>query len=504
MAVKPRDIIIFLLLWSGLFALGVYLYLAFNFYAHEGIFLMEKAQLATRGNPPRLENLGLIYPPLPYLFYLPLGLTSNPISSLIISTSWGALIVALCIRYLRWIPGKNVIKFALTVLLFINPVFLYVIFAQPSQTLYILFFVIFVYSFFRFNETRIPYYIVLSGVALGAMSGIRYDTFFLTLVLIPFAPFLISESTEFNATRIFALTLMLVLPTFIVLGSWVYLNWIFAGEPFYFYFSPYSYFKQVSKEMSLRPELAEAKGNIILSFWIILKLAFFTYPAYLFTLPTIKTITLFVATFSPIILQIIVVFLGISAVSYSWFAVLVPLAVIIMYYYLNSPLLSNVYSYVVLGLMFISLYFGYFSLEKSVDITESNFIKVLKGEIVTDIFEEELQVAKHLKETVNENEMIIIDDAVGYPIVCFFNNPKQFYLPYQYDYIRVIQQPQFAANYIVVPRPDITVTGFDQLTAMYPDAFEKGFEFTTLAFETSKWRVYKSVVKQSNITYEEK
>ena len=35
-------------------------------------------------------------------------------------------------------------------------------------------------------------------------------------------------------------------------------------------------------------------------------------------------------------------------------------------------------------------------------------------------------------------------------------------------------------------------------------AFEKGFEFTTLAFETSKWRVYKSVVKQSNITYEEK
>jgi hypothetical protein len=99
--------------------------------------------------------------------------------------------------------------------------------------------------------------------------------------------------------------------------------------------------------------------------------------------------------------------------------------------------------------------------------------------------------------------MILIDDAVGYPIVCFYSSPRQFYLPYQYDYIRVLQQPQFAANYIVVPRPNLTVTGFDQLTAMYPDAFEKGFEFTTLVYQTPKWRVYKSVMQQQQLRIEE-
>jgi hypothetical protein len=503
MGIKLRDIIVFLFLWIGLFFIGAYLYINFNFYAQEGIFLMEKAQLAMRGNPPRLENLGLIYPPLPYLFYLPLGISSSPIASLVISTFWGAFVIALCIRYLRWIPGNTVVKLLITALMIVNPVFLYLIFAQPSQTLYVLFFVVFVYSFFRFHETRIPYYIVLSGVALGAMSGIRYDTFFLTLALIPFAPFLISETIEFNVVRIFALTLMLVLPTFIVLGSWVYLNWIFAGEPLYFYFSPYSYFKQVSKEMALRPELAEGKGNLLWAIWIVIKMSFLTYPAYYFTLPTIRTITIFVAAFAPIILQIIVIFLGISALSYSWFGVLVPLSIIIMYYFINSPLYRPIYAYVVILVMLVSVYFGYKSLDESVDITEKNFATVLKGEPVQDIFEEELKVAKFLKENTTEKDMILIDDAVGYPIVCFYSSPNQFYLPYQYDYIRVLQQPQFAANYIVVPRPNLTVTGFDQLTAMYPDAFEKGFEFTTLVYQTPKWRVYKSVMQQQQLRIEE-
>ncbi|MCX8056090.1 MAG: hypothetical protein N3F03_00585 [Ignavibacteria bacterium] len=503
MGIKPRDIIVFLFIWIGLFFTGAYLYFNYNFYAQEGIFLMEKAQLAMRGNPPRLENLGLIYPPLPYLFYLPLAVSSSPIASLIISTFWGALVIALCIRYLRWIPGNTLVKLLITSLMIVNPVFLYVIFAQPSQTLYVLFFVVFVYSFFRFHETRIPYYIVLSGVALGAMSGIRYDTFFLTLALIPFAPFLISETIEFNVVRIFALTLMLVLPTFIVLGSWVYLNWIFAGEPFYFYFSPYSYFKQVSKEMALRPELAQGKGNLMWAIWIVLKMSFLTYPAYYFTLPTIRTITIFVAAFAPIILQIIVIFLGISALSYSWFGVLIPLSIIIMYYFINSPLYRPVYAYVVIVIMAISVYFGYQSLANSVELTEKNFATVLKGEKVKDIFEEELQVAKFLKENTTEKDMILIDDAVGYPIVCFFSSPKQFYLPYQYDYVRVLQQPQFAATYIVVPRPELTVTGFDQLTAMYPDAFEKGFDFTTLVYQTPNWRVYKSQTQQQQIPIEE-
>ncbi len=503
MGIKLRDIIIFLFIWIGLFLMGAYLYFNFNFYAQEGIFLMEKAQLAMRGNPPRLENLGLIYPPLPYLFYLPLAVSSSPVASLIISTLWGALVITLCIRYLRWIPGNTLVKLLITALLIINPVFLYIIFAQPSQTLYVLFFVVFVYSFFRFHETRIPYYIVLSGVALGAMSGIRYDTFFLTLALIPFAPFLISETIEFNVVRIFALTLMLVLPTFIVLGSWVYLNWIFAGEPFYFYFSPYSYFKQVSKEMALRPELAQGKGDLIWSIWIVLKMSFITYPAYYFTLPTIRTITIFVAAFAPIILQIIVIFLGISALSYSWFGVLIPLSIIIMYYFINSPLYKPAYAYVVIIIMAISVFFGYKSLENSVELTEKNFATVLRGEPVEDIFDEELQVAKFLKDNTTEKDMILIDDAVGYPIVCFYSSPKQFYLPYQYDYIRVLQQPQFAATYIVVPRPDLTVTGFDQLTAMYPDAFENGFEFTTLVYQTPKWRVYKSTAQQQKLPIEE-
>ena len=502
MAIKPRDIIVFLFFWIGFFLIGSFLYLNYNFYGKEGIFLMEKAQLAMRGNPPRLENLGLIYPPLPYLFYLPLAISSSPIASLVVSTFWGAFVVALCIRYLRWIPGNTLVKLLITILMFVNPVFLYLIFAQPIQTLYILFFVVFVYSFFRFHETRIVYYIVLSGVALGAMSGIRYDTFFLTLALISFAPFLISETIEFNVVRIFALTLMLVLPTFIVLGSWVYLNWIFTGEPFYFYFSPYSYFKQVSKEMLLRPELAEGKGNILWAIWIVIKMSFLTYPAYYFVLPTIRTITIFVAAFSPIILQIIVIFLGISALSYSWFGVLIPLSIIIMYYFINSPLYRPAYAYVVIIAMFISLYFSYKSLDESVEITEKNFATVLKGEPVEDIFKEELEVAKFLKENTTEKDMILIDDAVGYPIVCFYSSPKQFYLPYQYDYVRVIQQPQFAASYIVVPRPDITYTGFDQLTAMYPDAFEKGFEFTTLVYQTPKWRVYKSSMQQKQIPIE--
>lgn len=499
MSIKPRDIVIFLFFWAGFFIIGVYLYLNYNFYAQEGIFLMEKAQLALRGNPPRLENLGLVYPPLPYLFYLPLGISSSPIASLVVSSFWGAFIIALCIRYLRWIPGNTIVKLLLTIFLFVNPMFIYTVFAQPSQTLYVLFFLIFVYSFFRFHETRIPYYIILSGVALGAMSGIRYDTFFLTLALIPFAPFLISESTEFNVVRIFALTLMLVLPTFIILGSWIYLNWIFAGAPFHFYFSPYSYFKQVSKEMALRPELAEAKGNILLAIWIVLKMSFLSYPAYFFTLPTIRTITLFVAAFAPIILQVIVLFLGISALSFSWFAVLIPISVIIMYYFINSPLYRPIYAYVVIILMAISVYFSYVALDNSSELTEKNFATVLKGESVSDIFEEELKVAKFLKENTSDSDMILIDDAVGYPIVCFYNSPKQFYLPYQYDYVRLIQRPQFVADYIVVPKPEITATGFDQLTAMYPNAFEKGFDFTTLVYQTSKWKVYKSTVSKINL-----
>ncbi|MCX8011046.1 MAG: hypothetical protein N3A61_07835 [Ignavibacteria bacterium] len=504
MGIKLRDILIFFFLWISFFLVGVFFYYNYNFYAQEGIFLMEKAQLAMRGNPPRLENLGLIYPPLPYLFYLPLAISSSPVASLIISTLWGAFCVALCIRYLRWIPGNLPIKLVSTIFFFLNPVFLYVMFAQPSLTLYMCLLVVFVYSFFRFHETRIPYYIVLSGVALGGMAGIRYDTFFLTMLLIPFAPFLISQSTEFNLTRIFALTLMLVLPTLIVLGSWIYLNWIFAGEPFYFYFSPYSYFKQVSKEMSMRPELYEAKGNIILSAWIVLKMAFLTFPAYFFVLPTVRTLTLFASAVAPVLLQIVVVFLGISALSPSWFAVLIPISIIMIYYYVNSPIYSRVYGIILVLLMFISIFFGYFALESSADFTERNFAQAIQGKTIPDVFEEELEVAKFLKQNSDDRTMFLVDDAVGYPIVAFYNRPKQFYLPYQYDYLKRIQEPSMNADYIVIPKREKTVAGFDQLTSMYPDAFEQGFDYTVLVFQTPNWRVYKSTVKELKTSYEAK
>ncbi len=43
----------------------------YNNYAYsELLFLGEKALLVFYGKPPRLENLGFVYPPLPYLFVL--------------------------------------------------------------------------------------------------------------------------------------------------------------------------------------------------------------------------------------------------------------------------------------------------------------------------------------------------------------------------------------------------------------------------------------------------
>jgi hypothetical protein len=489
-----------------------------NGYLHpEGIFLIEKALLALKGNPPRLENIGLIYPPLPFFFTFPFIISVNPIIAPVFASAFGMAV--LCAVLMYRVLKRNlsfVFVFYLLMILTTNPLVLYSATSGGSSYLYVLFITIFFAFIFEYYERNVSFYLAVAGISLGILALIRYEIVFI-LVFWTLANFILAVETTLEPgvsyknfyrllrelpayrqtffRRVMAVYLMIFIPPIVSAVSWMYLNWIFTSNPFHFLSSPYSYFRTLRTFVLYNPILLEVRDNFFKSLIYILMEVFISAPTFLIIFLLFGHRLFFIlALTSPVISLFISSFLGISLLNVDFFVPFVFLSFLVLVYACEQK--KTLRKAIILPLfgivLMISSFTGYYKLKNSNYPEEKIFARILLGGNADGIFEDEKKVAEFLKMYADSNDVILFDDADGYPIVVFYGYPKNIVLPYQYEFSSVVERPEVYADFIVVYNPDTYEGGRDALNLRHKDLFYRGADGLDFVASFGNLRIFRS------------
>ncbi|HVW99870.1 MAG TPA: hypothetical protein VHA52_05490, partial [Candidatus Babeliaceae bacterium] len=143
-------------------------------------------------------------------------------------------------------------------------------------------------------------------------------------------------------------------------------------------------------------------------------------------------------------------------------------------------------------LVVVQLVTGYFFLKNSFIGEERDFVNTLFNRTPDDSQVDNQEMASFL-DSLPDNEQIMADDAIAYPVVAFSHRIYRFTLPYQETYLSASEAPERYVNYILIATDRNPLTGYTQLNNKYLPAIRKSDQRLNLQkiYETDNWILYK-------------
>ncbi|GIW48111.1 MAG: hypothetical protein KatS3mg078_1988 [Deltaproteobacteria bacterium] len=398
-----------------------------GFWGAEEVYLGEKALLAVRGEPARFENIGLTYPPFPFMLrFLPASLGLHPYAGVFFSSISGALTILVLISSLK----RSRISTLITIPVIVNPLFIYAFSSGGSTGLFLLLLSLFTFYFKRFIESKEEdsFAFFISSLILGFSFLIRYEAVFF---LIPLIFTLIKDK---NKWRVVSKVLIFTFPSLFLSTGWTYINWLYKGDPFHFIAHTFGL-------ISFETTLKEQK-----SLFYSLALAIILFPSYLVSLCHVaRQPSLLILFLSPLAVALTSTLLLDNMVSTSYFCLLGSVSLIF-----ESNLRGNASRHLLFLTLIVGALIGYTLPDRTTWGEEKVFIKTLIGTQKEERFKEEKELANYLKSLQGK---IFFDDTHDYAVVFFHGDPKSFVLPYQLEFGFYLKAPFFIARYVVVPHP---------------------------------------------------
>ena len=460
----------FLLIFSVLSFLSYSAY--HSGYVHLNLlFYAEKVLLAREGDPPRLENIGFVYPPLAFLPFWVVKdyLLVSPLVSAFVLTAFLTFLLHRC----------QAPVYALLILLLLNPLLLFLAVYRFEVLTFYLLLTMSVVMLVLHMERGYSLYLFVGGF----LFGLCFFLDFRSLFLIPFLVFAIYLSTKEKSLG-YRLALMIVKLAPIVFFSfaWLYLNWIFTESPFTFIKSPYSFFKSEP----LDPSLLSVRGNL---------------------LKTLEYTTIKLLNYLPIILPYLLVLFSLRKYRYMYLTpvfliYLSPVILMMLSVYFST--FFPAYYHTVLFLLFAITFQATFGIKASRSLVlafiisflsswllplvskeenERNFVRFL----ITGEIKSNLESYKKVAQVLKDCDKVLLDDAGGFPIVYLVGDPKKFYLPYMYEYYTVLSYPEIFADCLIVDKANAN----DKVMVRFPKAsmgFLKGY---SLIYEDERYNVFR-------------
>lgn len=213
-------------------------------YLNEGALFRWAKISAVLGNPDvRLENLGLLYPHLPMyvlapFVYLP-GL-ATPFAPYVASVLVGALLLTVWYAHMRARRFARTTALLLVGLVAVHPMFLWATTTGTEKSLSLLVFYLMCFACVRLLRIGDVRSIITLGALLALYFFVDERTIFLFLALLPLLPFLAPlRMLRRSAASSYVL---ISLPVVVSVLAWIYLNWLFHGDPWLFLTSAESAF----------------------------------------------------------------------------------------------------------------------------------------------------------------------------------------------------------------------------------------------------------------------
>ncbi len=457
------------------------LFFKFDYIHKNLLFFAEKALIAVQSGF-RVENIGFVYPPIAFVPFL---IVNDPI---LVPSIISTLLSTFLITYLI----KNYKTEALSILsvsiIMLNPLYLFLASQRFDVLLFYILLSLSVFYTVRHIETKYSLYIFVAGLLLGITFFVDFRSLF--VVPVYFISLFLLTSKEKFPYRV-AILAVKITPVVFFLFSWLYLNWIFTGNPLNFIQSPYSFFRSEP----VIDEFIQASGSFIRSLFLTLKQLFFNsllILPYFLVIPYIKrfkilyTTPLFLVYIIPIFVFYFSIYFGMFF-PYMYSSVLFLLFSLIFAFYLR---IANSKSY--LFSMIIAFLSAFFIPNHSKDLNEKEFIGSLKGRSIPEriSIKEDRIIAKLLisygcKRTLS-------DDAYTFPVVYFTGSSNIFILPHNYTYYTALSNPITFADCLLISR-----NSKDAIKRRFPNSefgLVPGFY---LVYDGLKYMIYININKES-------
>jgi len=445
---RRRDVIfvyaLFVFSFLGFVFLSYYFFQE-DFFHLRTISYFEKARLAFDGAPPRLENVGFVYPPLPILIAF---ITLIPwLAQGLVSAFVYTVMIYFGFKFYR----KNLLFF---VILPSYLPFLYM--AVMRFDIILLFFLISASTLLllKYWEEGFSLYLFSAGFLFGIAFFIDFSVVYLALFY--GLVLLLKRGYPFNHRL--GVALVFLAPVAFFFGFTLFVNYVFKDDPFYFMERYYLFFIHDPKEIYGK---ADFYGALALLFDY-LKGSFFLILPYLVGLFSIRSwreyylSPLFLIYLSPILFSFFQIKFGIFNFSLS--NTLIFLLFLAMFINRVKPVFPVYLAFVV------SCVAAPFAFLSSKDLNEVNFAKAIAGKE----FERNLSFYREVARQIEVLEgKVLMDDRSLYPTVLFVSDIKKLILPYRYEFRPTLIQPCGRTDYVVV-----LAGSNDVIYRTYPEVLE--------------------------------
>jgi len=388
------------------------------------MFFSEKALLVRQGVPPRLENFGFIYPPLPIL------ITSLFNGNVFWAQSFVASLISTSMVFqIR----KNMPKLSQSFPLIIFMTFSFPVLFLATQRfdLYLYFFLIVLSAklLCQYKDEGYSLHLFTSGPVFGA----AFFTHFSSIYLLPAFLFLIYRLYRDQPKKIVAISITFFTPFLVSLFIFAYINFIFTGEALGFLVKYNVLFSNAEIAILL------GSADIIEDLKYILKYILIIVPA---IIPFIW------GSIYDRNMLLLLPFLIIFSLFYStlFFPAIYFGAIFIIHFLVMTRWLQPFRQTVLLSTLFVSLLLSPMIALSSSDPHEKNVAHALFGSQQ----EGNLDPYKKMVALFDDTEgKILLDDVSGYPLVYLMEQPDRFILPYQFEFATALSDPARFVDYIV-------------------------------------------------------
>jgi hypothetical protein len=215
------------------------------------LFLAEKIAIANAGAPSRIIGAAFVYPPLALAAMAPFH---NPIVG---QAALGAIVDGLFVLWTERHIGPLLTR-RLTQLSFIGSgIVLYTAIEDSGALLAGQLAALATFALLRYFEKNYSPDLFAAGTFVGLTFFLDFRVIALAIV---FVPTLIWTAGHTSRDKFQAVLLTLIVPSLLMALGWMYVNWVFIGDPFAFAHGPSSFFHIRAAEFAAPHSFTVASG----------------------------------------------------------------------------------------------------------------------------------------------------------------------------------------------------------------------------------------------------
>ncbi|GMR21204.1 MAG: hypothetical protein BMS9Abin36_1803 [Gammaproteobacteria bacterium] len=441
----------------------------------------------------RLEYFGLIYPHIPAYILMPFyflpGLKTGA-APYLISIIIGAALLAFWNQHMANKGYSTRVRVALIILVASHPFFLWSVTGGTYRALSLAMFYILYLSLARLIYERDVRAFIMLGLTLAMYFFIDERTFYLFAALLPLLPLVAPpKMMEESAISVYV---VVIIPLFIAVSAWAYLNWIFVDDSLHFLTAPESAFRGAWRDAPYLPWLNTFGGTLVMPTILAIAVSIVAYPVLIVLLVHASRHALLLRATIVLLVHAI---LATGMATYGFFLshpadMLFLFSSGLMAGIVLMPRESHKAIRITMVMTLVSVLGGWLVFLWKPTPEMDQWATAIQGKPPVIRYDNEIDLGVWLA----RNRMpTLIDDHNAYRVIVARGDARQLILPFSSDFKINLLRPVLSIRQVVVPDPSWRGGARDLINKRYPDLYQNGMAGFELVYDQDHWRAYRRI-----------